>query len=195
MDRENAVQARDLEDLRDVLVGAHEGQRAARGTQALDASHQHSERRRVDEGRLREVDHDLLLSGLDQLDHPLLELGRRVEVDLSAELDHVGGVVDRLVFDVEVHASPWSRPSVHMPVCEPEEYGSGEITAPVSASAATQGVGACSVGGGALNASACCLTCLRSFFGARSTAFCAARSAVRSSPAAAESCTSARYDS
>src|SRR5918992_3957219 len=139
MDREDAVQPGDLEDLRDVLIGAHEGERPARRTQALDASHQHSERRRVDEGCLREVDHDLLLSGLDQLDHPLLELGRRVEVDLTAELDHVGGVVDRLVFDVEVHASPWSRPSVHMPVCEPEEYGSGAITAPASASPAPRG--------------------------------------------------------
>src|SRR5688572_4797130 len=133
MDREDPVESGNLEDLRDVLVRAHERQRAPRRTQALHASHQDAERRRVDEGGLGEVDDDLLLAALDQLDHALLELRRGVEIDLAPELDHVGGVVDRLVFDVEVHASPWSRPSVHMPVCEPQEYGSGAITAPASA--------------------------------------------------------------
>jgi hypothetical protein len=43
------------------------------------------------------------LAAVDELHHPLLELRGGVEVDLTAQLDHVGGVVDRLVLDMKVH--------------------------------------------------------------------------------------------
>src|SRR4051812_876526 len=106
MNREDAVEARDLEDLADVLVRADDRQRAARGAQALDATDQHTEGGRVDEGGLRQVDDDLLLALLDDLDHPLLELGRGVEIDLAAELDYVRVAVDLLILDAEVHVAP-----------------------------------------------------------------------------------------
>ena len=67
MNREDAVEAGDLEDLGDVVVGADEHQGVVRGAQALDASYQHAERGGIDEGGLREVYDDLLLPGLDQL--------------------------------------------------------------------------------------------------------------------------------
>ena len=79
---------------------------ASGGPEALDATDEYAERRRVDEGGLRQVHDDLLLARLDQLDHALLELGRGVEVDLAAKLNYVSGVVDGLVFDMEVHVSP-----------------------------------------------------------------------------------------
>jgi hypothetical protein len=50
VDREDAVEAGDLEDLGDVLVGADQGERAAGGAEALDAADEDAERRRVDEG-------------------------------------------------------------------------------------------------------------------------------------------------
>src|SRR3954453_3446103 len=67
VDREDAVEPRDLEDLGDVLVGADERQRPAGGAQSLDPADQHAERGGVDEGRLREVDDELLLAVLDHL--------------------------------------------------------------------------------------------------------------------------------
>src|SRR4051794_5150861 len=76
VDREDAIQSGDLEDLRDVLIRADECERAAGGTQALDAADEHTERGRVDEGRLRQVDDKMLLAVLDHLDETLLELGR-----------------------------------------------------------------------------------------------------------------------
>src|SRR5947209_5461328 len=106
MNREDTIEARDLEDLADVLVGADDRQRAAGRAQALHAADQDPERGRVDESGLREVDDDLLLPLLDDLDHPLLELGRRVEVDLATELDHMRLRVDLFVLDAEVHVTP-----------------------------------------------------------------------------------------
>src|SRR3712207_7342052 len=63
------------------------------------AADQHPQRGRVDEGRLREVDHELLLAVLDHLHQALLELRGGVEVDLTAELDHVSLGVDRFVVE------------------------------------------------------------------------------------------------
>src|SRR3954463_4181661 len=106
VDREDAVEPRDLEDLGDVLVGADERERATGRPQALHAADEHAKRRRVDEGRLREVDHELLLTVLDHLDETLLELRGGVEIDLPAEFDDVRVGVDLFVLDVEVHLTP-----------------------------------------------------------------------------------------
>src|SRR5581483_12206578 len=59
VDREDPVEPGDLEDLRDVPVVAHERQLAVVRPQTLDASDEHPQRRRVDEGRVREVHDDL----------------------------------------------------------------------------------------------------------------------------------------
>src|SRR3954451_5949467 len=107
MNREDAVEAGDLEDLADVLVGADDRERSACGTEPLHPSHEHAQGRRVDERRVRQIDDDLLLPLLDDLNHALLELGRRVEVDFASELDHVRVGVDLLILDLEVHVAPW----------------------------------------------------------------------------------------
>src|SRR4051794_17189508 len=67
VNREDAVESGDLEDLADVLVGADDRQRTAGRAQALDAADKDAQCRRVDECGLRQVDHDLLLALLDDL--------------------------------------------------------------------------------------------------------------------------------
>ena len=94
IDREDAVEPGDLEDLRDVPVAADEREPAFLGAEPLDAADEHAERCRVDERRVGEVDDDLLAALRDHVEELLLELGRRVEVDLARQRDHVGGVVD-----------------------------------------------------------------------------------------------------
>src|SRR5579884_154430 len=120
VDREHAVEPRDLEDLRDVAVAADERELAVVRAQPLDAADEHAERRRVDERRVGEVDDDLPAALADHLEQLLLELGRRVEVDLAGERDHVGVVGQLLGLDVEVHVSPgglgWSRGRVYLDV-------------------------------------------------------------------------------
>src|SRR5215207_8608266 len=56
VDREHAVEPGDLEDLRDVPVGADERELPFVRAEPLHTADQHAERRRVDEGRVREVD-------------------------------------------------------------------------------------------------------------------------------------------
>src|SRR6185295_532551 len=110
VDGEDLVQAGDLEDLRDVPVAADEREPAAVRAEALDPADEHSERGGIDEGRVREVDHDLLRALADHLEKLLLELGRRVEVDLAGQGDDVRVVREFLGLDVEVHLSPWVVP-------------------------------------------------------------------------------------
>src|SRR5438128_2502186 len=66
VDREDPIEARDLEDLRDVLVGRDECEMAAAGAQPLDGADQDAERRGADDRRLREVYDELLLAALAQ---------------------------------------------------------------------------------------------------------------------------------
>src|SRR4051794_3021616 len=79
VDREHAVESRDLEDLRDVAVAADERELAVVRAEPLDAADEHAERRRVDERRPREVDDHLARPLPDHLEQLLLELGRGVE--------------------------------------------------------------------------------------------------------------------
>src|SRR5262249_51254821 len=74
--------------------------------QALDAADEDSERGRVDERRAAEVDDDVLAALSDHLEQLLLELGRRVEVDLAGERDDICVAAELLGLDVEVHADP-----------------------------------------------------------------------------------------
>ena len=48
----------------------------------------------------------------DHLEQLLLELGRRVEVDLAGERDHVGVVGELFGLDVEVHLWPLTGASL-----------------------------------------------------------------------------------
>ena len=113
VDGEHPVETGDLEDLRDVAVAAHERQLAVARPQPLDPADEYAERRRVDEGRVGEVDDHLLRALADHVEQLLLELGRRVEVDLARQRDDVCVALDLLRLDVEVHVvSLGSRRSV-----------------------------------------------------------------------------------
>src|SRR4029079_5521581 len=110
IDREDLVETGDLEDLGDVAVTADERELAVVRPQSLDAAHEDAERRRVDERRPAEVDDDLLAPLADHLEQLLLELGRRVEVDLTGERDDIRVSAELLRLDVEIHAQiPRSR--------------------------------------------------------------------------------------
>src|SRR4051812_48700241 len=114
MDREDAVEAGDLEDLRDVAVAADERKLTLVRAEALYATDEHAERGRVDEGRVAEVDDDVATTLVDHLEQLLLELGRGVEVDLTRQGDHVLVVAQLLGLDVEIHVrgSPVRRQDV-----------------------------------------------------------------------------------
>src|SRR3954468_15256512 len=103
VDREDAVEAGDLEDLGDVAVAADERELALVRAQPLDAADEHAERRGVDERRVAEVDDDLLAALTDHLEQLLLELGRGVQVHLARQRDDIGVVAELFRFDVEVH--------------------------------------------------------------------------------------------
>src|SRR3954453_6889259 len=98
---EHTVESGDLEDLRDVAVAADERELAVVRAEALDPADEHAERRRVDEGRVAEVDDDLLAALPDHLEQLLLELRRGVEVDFAREGDDVRIVAQLLGLDVE----------------------------------------------------------------------------------------------
>src|SRR4029453_5695155 len=89
----------------DVAIAANERQLAGVRAQPLDAPDEQAEGGRVDESRVGEVDHDLLRALGDHVEKLLLELRRRVEVDLARERDHVRGVGELLGLDVEVHVA------------------------------------------------------------------------------------------
>src|SRR5919108_3721886 len=103
---EDLVQTGDLEDLRDVAVAADEREPPPVRPQALHAADEHAEGRRVDEGRVGEIDYDLLHALADRIEKLLLELRRGVEIHLARECDHACRIVDPLGLDVEVHVSP-----------------------------------------------------------------------------------------
>src|ERR687883_197604 len=65
IDREDAIEAGDLEDLRDVAVAADQRELAVVRAQPLDTADQHTERGGVDEGRVAEIDDDLLAALAD----------------------------------------------------------------------------------------------------------------------------------
>src|SRR5256885_15158208 len=104
IDREDTVEAGDLEDLGDVAIAADQRELSIVRAQSLDASDQHAEGGRVDERRVAEVDDHLLAALADHLEQLLLELGRRVQVDLAGERDHIRLTAELLGLDVEVHA-------------------------------------------------------------------------------------------
>src|SRR3712207_4818788 len=101
-DREDLVQAGDLERLGDVLVDVDDHQRAVARAQALDRADQHAERGGVEERRLGEVDDDPALAGLDRVGELLLELGGGEEVDLAAHRHHVAIVVESVFVEGEL---------------------------------------------------------------------------------------------
>src|SRR5204863_168683 len=83
VDREDPVEAGDLEDLGDVAVAADERELPAVRAEPLHAADEHAEGRGVDEGGAAEVDDDLLAALADDLEQLLLE--RRDRLPVGAE--------------------------------------------------------------------------------------------------------------
>src|SRR5262249_44697477 len=75
----------------------------------LDTAHEDAERGRVDERGVAEVDDHVRCALCDHLEELLLELRRRVEVDLSGQRDDVHAVCELFGLDVEVHCLPPGR--------------------------------------------------------------------------------------
>src|SRR5256886_6589041 len=122
------------EDFRDVAVDADERQLPVVRAQPLDASDEYAERRRVDERRTAEVDDDLFAALADHFEQLLLELGRRVQVDLAGERDDIRLAAELLGLDVEVHARnpPNRSPAADGPL-EGESIRAAEAAIPLLA--------------------------------------------------------------
>src|SRR5919204_4871442 len=85
VDRKNAVEARNLEDLDQVRIGADDGKPPVLHAEALHPANQHAEPGRVDEGRSRQVDHYERGAFFNHAQELLLELWTRVQVDLPGQ--------------------------------------------------------------------------------------------------------------
>jgi hypothetical protein len=87
VDREDLVETRDREDLERRTIGAGEHETPPALVHPLERSDERAEPARVEEPDLLEVDHDADVALLDELHDLLAEPGRRVEVDLSLDVD------------------------------------------------------------------------------------------------------------
>src|SRR3954451_7910849 len=101
-DREDAVQARDPERLRDRVTCADDDQRSALAAESAVRPDQDAERRGVDEGGRGQVHDHVQPAGIDRCRDALLELGCGEEVDLARDRDDMGVVADRAIVDFEV---------------------------------------------------------------------------------------------
>jgi len=87
VDREDLGQAGDPEDLEQPLLGADQSHRSVVRAHLLESADEHAETRGVEEVDLLHVDDKVVVAVADQLSDLVPEPGRRVDVDLSADLD------------------------------------------------------------------------------------------------------------
>ena len=90
VDREDAIEPGDLEDLPEARVDNDDGEASVVRAEPLDSADEHGKRRRVDEGRPAEVDDDDLRAFVDHAQELRLELRARVQVDLTCEAEDDG---------------------------------------------------------------------------------------------------------
>ncbi len=107
VDREHLAQPGDLEDLQDTFLGQHEDERAVLSAHPVEGTHKDAQAGGVEELNAGQVEHQVDLSLGNQLDDPLTQLRRGIDVDLAANLD------DRAValcsgHQGEVHGVPFS---------------------------------------------------------------------------------------
>ena len=89
-DREDLIEAGDLERLGDVRVRVDDRQDAVARAQPLDRADEDAERGRVQERRVGQVDDDPGPAGLERLAQGRLQLGRGEQVDLAARRPRPG---------------------------------------------------------------------------------------------------------
>src|SRR5437660_8185865 len=102
-DAEYLHQAGDVEDLLDLRVRAYEVDGAAVLAYALEPADQNAQSGGVDVANLLEVDHEIVVLLVDQLGDRILDLRRRVDVDLAGEVDHVRVPLRRADVDFDIH--------------------------------------------------------------------------------------------
>src|SRR5512132_1590775 len=88
MDREDAVESGDRQDLVDRSLGTDEGQPAIMLARALERGHEDAEPAGVHEPHVGEVDDEPALTLVDHLGDLVLELRRGVQVDLALYGEH-----------------------------------------------------------------------------------------------------------
>src|SRR5687767_8047107 len=84
-DREEAIEAGDLENPADVWIRYDRDQLTSRPVEVLSCAEKDMEHGRIDELRLGEVDDELRRARRKRRRERALELGRRIEVDLAAD--------------------------------------------------------------------------------------------------------------
>src|SRR4051794_8110461 len=113
-EREQQVQACDLERAADARVGVDHDELAAALAHALVREYERGQPGRVHVARLREVDDEPAVAGVDRAVERLAQLGRRVEIEVPAHRDQVAIVIECVLGEGEVggHGRPWNAATV-----------------------------------------------------------------------------------
>src|SRR3954454_17129681 len=113
-EREQQVQARDLEGAADARVGVDDDELAAALAHALVREYERGQSGRVHVARLGEVDDEPAVAGVDRAVQCLAQLGRRVEIEVPAHRDQVAIVIECVLGEGEVvgHGRPWNAATV-----------------------------------------------------------------------------------
>src|SRR5260370_35575558 len=104
MDAENLRQPRDPEDLEYPLLRADQIQGTVVSTHAFQAADQHPETGGVKELDLLHVDDELVIVLVDQIDEQLTEPRRRVDINLTFDVDDLYAVLV-VVTQLQIHKS------------------------------------------------------------------------------------------
>ena len=88
-DPEDLDEPRDVENLLDLRVRAHEIDRAAVLADPLEAADEDAQARRIDVPHLFEIDDQVVVTLIDELGDRVFDFRRGVNVDLAAEFDDV----------------------------------------------------------------------------------------------------------
>ena len=104
---QNLRETGDIEDFPDLGIRAHQVHRAAVLANALQAADQHAKAGGVDVAHILEVDHQRVMTLIDELAQRFFHLLRRIDVDLAVELDDAHGLrtVNVAHIDFYIHYS------------------------------------------------------------------------------------------
>src|SRR3954451_5156321 len=113
-EREQQVQARDLEGAADARVGVDDDELAAALAHALVREYERGQAGGVHVAGLGEIDDEPVAPLVDRAVERLAQLGRRVEVEVPADGDQVAIVVEHVLGEGEVvgHGRPLDAPTV-----------------------------------------------------------------------------------
>ena len=105
MDREDAIESRDREDLRDRDAGADDRHPTAGLAHALEPGDQDTQPARVHERHVGEIDDEETAAVIDDAFDPRAELGRGRQVDLTGDVEDVPSALGT-TFDLDLDLRP-----------------------------------------------------------------------------------------